>query len=97
MVEEDVVVTGLAAAGVIAALLQPLKGRLPAWLLPYVAVAAGVLWNVGFTVGTDEFSRSVIFLGILTGLSAAGVYSAVRPLGTRVDSFVDRIRNGGGG
>ncbi len=77
MVEDEVILIGMAAAPVITALLQVVKPYVKdVRLYPVIAVALGVGWNVGFTVGTDDFSRVTVFLGILVGLSAAGIYSA---------------------
>ena len=79
-VDTSTVVLGLAAAPFITALLQMLKPFVKdARLYPLMAIAVGVLWNVGFTVGTDEFSRATVFLGLAAGLSASGLYSAVAP------------------
>jgi len=75
---DDTVLVGLAAAPVITALVQMLKPWLPERTWPLAALAFGVLWNVGFTVGTEEFGRATVFLGIATGLAAAGLYSAQR-------------------
>ena len=78
--DDNVLLGGMAAVPVITALLQVVKPVLPVRLLPLAAVALGVGWNVGLTVGTDEFSRATIFVGVLVGLAASGLYSAGRSL-----------------
>ncbi len=76
--EEDVVLVGMAAVPVITGILQAVKSFVPARFLPFAAMSIGVVWNVGLTAGTDEFARSTIFLGVVIGLAASGLYSAGR-------------------
>ncbi len=83
--DETTILYGIGAAPIITALIQPLKRWIPGDLIVYVAVAAGVAWNVGLSYGTDEFTRATIFLGIITGLAAAGVYNAA-------GNIVERVR-----
>lgn len=73
---DGTVLIGIGAAPIITALIQAAKAWLPDRAEPIVAVVLGVLWNVGFTAGTDEFGRATVFLGIVTGLAASGLYSA---------------------
>jgi len=73
---------------VITAIVQVLKPVLPTRFEPLVSLLFGVIWNVGFTVGTDEFGRATVFLGIVTGLAASGLYSgiqSVRTIATRTE------------
>lgn len=84
----DVVLGGMVAVPIITAALQLFKGWLPTKLLPFMAVVIGVAWNVGLTIGTDEFSRSTVFLGIVVGLAASGLYSAAR---VTTEGISDRI------
>lgn len=76
--EEDVVLVGMAAVPIITAIMQAVKIFLPDKAIPFAAMATGVAWNVGLTVGTDEWDRTVIFLGLVIGLAASGLYSAGR-------------------
>ncbi|KKN03983.1 hypothetical protein LCGC14_1102170 [marine sediment metagenome] len=77
MVEEEVIFIGMAAAPIITAMVQVIKPFVKdPRLYPIIAAVLGVGWNVGFTIGTDDFSRATIFLGLMVGLSAAGIYSA---------------------
>ena len=87
--EENVTLAGMAAVPIITAALQAVKPFLPKRVLPFVAMVMGVAWNVGLTAGTDEFDRTTIFLGIMIGLAASGLYSAGRAV---VDETRGRMR-----
>ncbi len=82
--DSETILYGIGAAPIITALIQPLKRWIPEELIVYVAVAVGVAWNVGLSYGTDEFSRATIFLGVVTGLAAAGVYNVAGNVVNRV-------------
>ncbi len=86
--DNNIILGGMAAVPFITAILQMFKGWVPTKALPFLAVVIGVAWNVGLTVGTDEFSRSTIFLGIVVGLAASGLYSASK---VSVEGVVDRL------
>ncbi len=86
--DDNIVFGGMAAVPIITALLQMFKGWVPNKALPFLAIVVGVGWNVGLTVGTDEFSRTTIFLGIVVGLAASGLYSASK---ATVEEVTDRI------
>lgn len=75
---DNVILGGLAATPVITALLQVAKQWIPERTWPLAAMALGVAWNVGLTLGTDEFTRTTVFLGIVVGLAASGLYSATK-------------------
>ena len=86
---DTTILLGVAAAPVITAIVQVLKPVLPARFEPLASLLFGVIWNVGFTVGTYEFGRVTVFLGIVTGLAASGLYSglqSVRSLAARTNS-----------
>lgn len=85
---DEVVFGGMAAVPFITALLQMFKGWVPTKFLPFLALILGVGWNVGLTVGTDEFSRTTIFLGLVVGLAASGLYSAAK---ATAEEVTDRI------
>ncbi len=89
--DENVVLGGMAAIPFIVAIVGGLKSFVPPRTVPFVAMVIGVIWNVGLTVGTDEFSREDIFLGMVIGLAASGLYSA----GTSVVDEIQDRRNGG--
>lgn len=86
--DDNIVLGGMAAVPIITALLQMFRGWIPNRALPFLALLLGTGWNVGLTVGTDEFSRYTIFLGIVVGLAASGLYSATK---TAVEEVTDRI------
>lgn len=86
--DNNIILGGMAAVPIITALLQAVKGWVPSKSLPFCAILIGTVWNVGLTVGTDEFTRSTIFLGIVIGLAASGLYSASR---TTAEGVADRI------
>jgi len=86
--DDNIVLGGMAAVPIITALLQIVKDWVPNKVLPFAAIVVGVVWNVGLTVGTDEFARSTIFLGIIVGLAASGLYSAGR---VAAEEVTDRI------
>lgn len=73
--EENITLVGMSAVPVITGFLQAVKGVIPDKLVPFAAMATGVVWNVGLTAGTDEFDRTAIFLGLVIGLAASGLYS----------------------
>jgi len=87
--DDTIVLGGLAATPIITALLQVAKPLLPARFLPFVAIVLGVGWQVALTLGTDEWSRSTVLLGVIVGLAASGLYSAGRVV-------VEAARNGAG-
>lgn len=71
---------GLAAAPIIAALLQIVKPFLrdQRWW-PVVALALGISWNVLANVDSKEFGWSTaVLLGIVVGLAASGLYSTAK-------------------
>lgn len=76
--EENVILGGMAAVPFITAALQAVKrlSFITTEMTPFIAVLLGVAWNVSLTVGTEEFTRADIFLGIVIGLAASGLYSA---------------------
>jgi hypothetical protein len=74
---------GLAAAPIIAALLQIIKPFLTdsRWW-PLAAIILGVVWNVAANVETGELAwGTTVLVGIITGLAASGVYSGVKTFG----------------
>jgi len=76
---ENITLGGMAAVPFIVAILQAVKLLgLPARVVPFAAMLIGVAWNVGLTAGTGEFDRTSIFLGLIVGLAASGLYSAAR-------------------
>lgn len=76
------ILVGLAAAPVVAALVEVFKPtfNIPVRFIPMATLVMGVAWNVGARAGeiTDIPWASAVFLGILSGLSAGGFYSAVQ-------------------
>lgn len=93
MVDDEIVFGGMAAVPIITALLQMVKPWVPIRAVPLIAVGVGVTWNVGLTVGTDEWSRTTIFLGIVVGLAASGLYSAGRVAKEGMTEHFDRFRD----
>lgn len=78
--EENVVLVGLAGTPAIIGILQAIKLAfrpiLPDRVVPLLAIIVGVIWNVVLTVGTEEFDRTTIAMGVIVGLAAVGMYSA---------------------
>lgn len=69
---------GLAGAPVVLALVQVVKvsfPRLPARFLPALTLAVGLALNVFLALGLGETVWSAAVLGIVTGLTASGLYS----------------------
>jgi hypothetical protein len=87
--EEEVLLVGMAAVPIITGILQAVKGFIPDKLVPFAAMTIGVAWNVGLTAGTDEFDRTAIFLGMVIGLAASGLYSAGRVV---VNEAAERLK-----
>lgn len=87
--DDNILLGGMASAPFITAALQMFKGWIPNRALPFLAIVLGIAWNVGLTAGTDEFSRSTIFLGIIVGLAASGLYSAIRVTAEGVADKID--------
>lgn len=81
MVEEEVVAATLVAVPGIYLAIQMVKlavsDYVPARLWPIIAVVVGVIWQIGWTLGTDEFGRESIFLGAISGMSATGLHNIV--------------------
>lgn len=79
--EENVVLIGLAGTPAIIGILQAIKLAfkpiLPDRVMPLLAIVVGVIWNVALTIGTEEFDRTTIALGVIVGLAAVGMYSSV--------------------
>lgn len=95
MGEEEVAVTIIGGAGTIYVAIQIVKtalhGWVPARFWPLVAIAVGIAWQVGWTLGTDEFGRETIFLGVAAGMSATGLHEFVE----KARDAATSIRNGG--
>lgn len=90
--DDNVILGGMAAVPVITAMLEATKrwSFVTAAMTPFLAMVLGVAWNVSLTVGTEEFSRTDILLGLIIGLAASGLYSA----GSVVVDEVRERRNG---
>lgn len=67
---------GLGAAPIITALIQVVKPFLTdtRWYPP-IAIVLGVVWNVGFVLGTLGDLRLAVLYGVVSGLAASGLYS----------------------
>jgi hypothetical protein len=80
---DNVIVTGLAAAPVIVALVAAIGQALPSMprrLYPLLAIALGVAWNAAAASVLDEPLAPAALSGIVIGLAASGLYSAaVKP------------------
>lgn len=70
---------GLGGAAVVVALVQAVKPVVTdtRWH-PLVALACGVLWNLGLALALGRPLPAAAVLGVTTGLVAAGAYSGVR-------------------
>lgn len=76
---EGEVLVGLAGAPVVMALVQALRQAvvLPDRFTPALSLALGLAWNVGLrAAGLTEANYGIsAILGVLSGLSASGLYS----------------------
>jgi hypothetical protein len=87
---DDVLVTGLAAAPIIAALLQVIKPFVPdsRWW-PLIAIAMGVAWSLAVNAALPDAAVSDVgwiaagLRGVVTGMAASGIYSATKNLRER--------------
>lgn len=73
-------VTGLAAAPLITALVAVIGGALPALprrAYPALSVALGVAWQSVVLLALGEFTWQAPLAGITIGLAACGLYSGV--------------------
>jgi hypothetical protein len=76
----DTLVTGVAAAPLIAALLQIAKPFVPdsRWW-PLIAIALGISWNLLANAAAPDLGWIAAGLrGVVTGLAASGIYSTVK-------------------
>ena len=95
MVENEVIFGGMAAIPIIVPMLQAVKGLVkkvwpntPTEIWPFAAIALGVSWQVLISVGTENFGRETLLLGVLMGLAASGLYS---PLKTALTEVQERL------
>ena len=81
--EDGTILTGLAAAPIITAVVQAISvafPSIPRRLFPLVSMLAGVLWNVAVAFDAGELGVTTVLFGIVVGLSASGLYSVARPV-----------------
>jgi len=79
MTPQDLV--GLAGVPAIVALTQVVKGlwpKLPARFFPLVAIAFGLLINLGLMPLTNARPLEAIAYGVIAALAASGLYSGYR-------------------
>ncbi len=81
--DDAVVVSGVAAAPVVTALVEAIGRAVPAlsrrWY-PLIAIALGVAWSSAVAFAQGEFAWSAPLVGVVVGLAASGLYSgAVKP------------------
>lgn len=72
--------TGLAAAPIITALVAAIGSAMPALprrAYPLLAVGIGVSWNVGASAALGELTWLAPIVGVVAGLAASGLYSGV--------------------
>lgn len=73
---------GVAGAPIVMALVsavvKPFIADQRYW--PLAALALGVVWNVGLAYAVHFDPLTAAFLGVLTGLSAAGTYSGAKAM-----------------
>ena len=79
----ELILTGLAAAPIITALVAAIGAAapvIPRRLYPMLAVALGVAWSAAAAAALSAFSWAALLQGIVVGLAASGLYSgAVKP------------------
>lgn len=100
--ETEILVGGLAAAPVIAALANVIKPALgiPSRFAALTALVLGVGWDLlakaGDIGGLGDLSwGAVVMLGIMAGLSASGAYSATQPITSKaLDVLKGTTENG---
>ena len=93
---DDLILYGIPVAAIIVGLVEMLKGsvKLPErWAAP-VAVALGLLFALlgWFDMGAEASLLEAVLLGIMTGLTAAGLYSGGRAVAGVSQSEVLRKR-----
>lgn len=74
--DSSTLLIGIAAAPVIAALVQVLKGAFPFdnRFLPLATLAVGIAWVNGSAIAAGDWTGALIVVGVLTGLGATGLY-----------------------
>lgn len=81
--DDAAIITGMAAAPVITALVAAIGGaapRVPRRAYPLLAVTLGVAWNCAAAWALGEMTAATPLAGIAAGLAACGLYSgAVKP------------------
>lgn len=75
-------VVGLAGAPVVAALVEAVVKPFVSdkRVYPVSALILGIVWNVGLALIMDTAVAPAAVLGVLSGLSASGLYSASKAL-----------------
>lgn len=80
---DDLLLTGLAAAPIITALVAAIGTAVPAAprrCYPLLAIALGVGWQCAVAAAADGLTPAAALTGIVVGLAASGLYSgAVKP------------------
>jgi hypothetical protein len=81
---DELLVSGLAAAPIITALVAAIGAAwpgLPRRVYPLVAVGLGVLWQSALAIVEAELTVEAALSGVVVGLAASGLYSgAVKPI-----------------
>ena len=79
--DDPAILTGLAAAPIIAALVEVVRRAFSFAdrLIPLVTVLTGIVWVAGSAYAAGEFAVSTIFLGAVVGLAASGLYNVAKP------------------
>ena len=80
----DLLLTGLAAAPIITALVAAIGSAMPTLprrAYPLLAVALGVAWQCAVASANGELTAATALAGVVVGLAASGLYSgAVKPV-----------------
>jgi hypothetical protein len=78
--DDSAIVTGIAAAPIITALVAAIGAATPALprrVYPLLAVGIGVAWNVASTAALGQLTWLAPIIGVVAGLAASGLYSGV--------------------
>ncbi len=93
-IDTEVIAIGVGVAPIITLLIAPIKKYIPNALIVYIAIGIALVWTLVFHWTQDTLERetimATIMLGVVTGLAAAGTYSAF----TSAVSGYDKMRNG---
>ena len=81
--DNDIILGGIGAVPIIAALVQIVKTALPAMptrFIPLATLVLGMAWQNGYMLAIDQWEPVGLLFSVVVGLSASGLYAATKSM-----------------